>query len=258
MKQRTIRAHCRIRVYAKAALLPVLLCLVLQLRVAPVHGQTQSGINGTVTDPSQAVISQAKITVTNTSTGVVSQTATSTAGTFTVIGLIPGDYSVVVDATGFRKSVTSAVVEISKMTTVNLTLQPGAATETVNVTGSTIRLDTTSPEVGTTLEPELVNVAPIEIQGLARQIDSGSVCVNDSSITYGALEAPFGGMKESGLGQIHGEQGIRGYCFAKPVIFDRFQQKEEAVWYPFTRDKGALLQKVMRYVFGTRIGRLLT
>ena len=93
---------------------------------------------------------------------------------------------------------------------------------------------------------------------LARQIDSGSVCVNDSSITYGALEAPFGGMKESGLGQIHGEQGIRGYCFAKPVIFDRFQQKEEAVWYPFTRDKGALLQKVMRYVFGTRIGRLLT
>jgi acyl-CoA reductase-like NAD-dependent aldehyde dehydrogenase len=93
---------------------------------------------------------------------------------------------------------------------------------------------------------------------LARQIDSGSVCVNDSSITYGALEAPFGGMKDSGLGQIHGELGIRSYCFAKPVIFDRFQQKEEAVWYPFTRDKGALLQKVMRYVWGTRIGRLLT
>jgi hypothetical protein len=158
----------------KAALLPVSFFLAALFSVGPVHAQIQSGINGTVTDASQAVINQAKVTITNTSTGVVSQTATSSAGTYTVIGLIPGDYSVAADATGFRKSVTSIVVEVAKMTTVNLTLQPGAATETVNVTGTTISLDTTSPEVGTTLEPELINVAPIEIQGLARQIDSFS------------------------------------------------------------------------------------
>ena len=42
------------------------------------------------------------------------------------------------------------------------------------MTGTTISLDTTSPEIGTTLEPELVNVAPIEIRVLARQIDSFS------------------------------------------------------------------------------------
>jgi hypothetical protein len=105
---------------------------------------------------------------------VVSNAATSTAGTFNAIGLIPGEYSIVVDAPGFRNSKTTVVVEIAKMSTITLTLLPGAASETVSVKGSTISLDTTSPEIGTTLEPELVDAAPIEISGLARQIDSFS------------------------------------------------------------------------------------
>ncbi len=90
---------------------------------------------------------------------------------------------------------------------------------------------------------------------LARRMESGSVCVNDSSITYGALEAPFGGMKSSGLGQVHGEAGLKGYCFAKPILLDRFGLKEEKVWYPYTRDKGDFLQKIMRLLWGTRLGR---
>src|SRR4029079_15106611 len=40
---------------------------------------------------------------------------------------------------------------------------------------------------------------------LAKRIDSGSVCVNDCAITYGATEAPFGGRKSSGVGQVNGE-----------------------------------------------------
>ncbi len=93
---------------------------------------------------------------------------------------------------------------------------------------------------------------------IAKQIDSGSVCVNDSSVTYGAVEAPFGGRKSSGVGQVNGEAGLKGYCFAQPIILDRFNAKEEAVWYPYTADKGALLQKIMHYVWGTRIGRMMS
>jgi succinate-semialdehyde dehydrogenase/glutarate-semialdehyde dehydrogenase len=93
---------------------------------------------------------------------------------------------------------------------------------------------------------------------IAKQMESGSVCVNDSSVTYGALEAPFGGMKTSGLGQIHGQSGLKGYCFAKSILLDRFQQKEEQVWYPYTQAKGDLLQKIMRWVWGTPLGRILS
>jgi acyl-CoA reductase-like NAD-dependent aldehyde dehydrogenase len=93
---------------------------------------------------------------------------------------------------------------------------------------------------------------------LAKQIESGSVCVNDSSVTYGAAEAPFGGRKASGVGQVNGETGLKGYCFAQPIILDRFNAKEEQVWYPYTKDKGELLQKIMRFVWGTRIGRMMS
>jgi acyl-CoA reductase-like NAD-dependent aldehyde dehydrogenase len=93
---------------------------------------------------------------------------------------------------------------------------------------------------------------------LAKQIEAGSVCVNDSSITYGAAEAPFGGWKSSGLGQANGAAGLRGFCHAQPIILDRFGFKAERVWYPYTAEKARMLQKVMRFLWGTRLGRLLS
>jgi hypothetical protein len=83
------------------------------------------------------------------------------------------------------------------------------------------------------------------------------VCINETAIAYGAVEAPFGGRRTSGVGQVNGETGLRGYCFAQPIILDRFQQKEEHVWYPYTADKAKTLQKVMKWVWGTRVGRWL-
>ncbi|HEY8090387.1 MAG TPA: succinic semialdehyde dehydrogenase [Polyangiaceae bacterium] len=92
---------------------------------------------------------------------------------------------------------------------------------------------------------------------LAKQLCAGSVCINETAIAYGAVEAPFGGRRTSGVGQVNGETGLRGYCFAQPIILDRFQQKEEHVWYPYTADKAKTLQKVMKWVWGTRVGRWL-
>ncbi len=173
MTQRTGRAHFLVRAWHNAAV-PVLVCLGLLLPVAPAYAQTQNGINGTVTDATNAVISGASITITNRDTGVASVAVTSSAGTFTIIGLIPGEYSVAADAKGFKRVETTAVIEVAKISNVKLTLTPGAASETVKVEGSLITLDTTSPEVGATLEPEMVSAAPILINGLSRQIDSFS------------------------------------------------------------------------------------
>jgi acyl-CoA reductase-like NAD-dependent aldehyde dehydrogenase len=93
---------------------------------------------------------------------------------------------------------------------------------------------------------------------LARRLDTGSVCINDTSITYGACEAPFGGRKASGVGQVNGEGGLRGYCHPMPIVIDRFGPKEELVWYPYTGDKERTLQKVIRWVWGTPLGRMFS
>jgi acyl-CoA reductase-like NAD-dependent aldehyde dehydrogenase len=93
---------------------------------------------------------------------------------------------------------------------------------------------------------------------LAKRLEAGAVCVNDSAITYGVTEAPFGGRKSSGVGQVNGDAGLKSYCFAQPIVIDRFGTKEEQVWYPYTSQKMKLLQKIMKWVWGTPLGRMMS
>ncbi|HUK91277.1 MAG TPA: carboxypeptidase-like regulatory domain-containing protein, partial [Blastocatellia bacterium] len=75
-----------------------LLCAVLLCLGALLNGQAVTGINGTITDRTGALIPNAHVTATNAATNVASSAVTSSEGTFTIIGLIPGRYSVTVDA----------------------------------------------------------------------------------------------------------------------------------------------------------------
>ena len=93
---------------------------------------------------------------------------------------------------------------------------------------------------------------------LAKQVQSGSAVVNDCMITYGLPESPFGGRKESGIGQVNGEMGLRSYCYAQSITIDRFGGKSEMMWFPYTARKTRLMQRVMRFLWGTPIGRLLS
>ncbi len=163
---------CCLSLPTTAFLTILMVCVAALFSGTPSNAQVQNGINGTVTDPSGAVVSGAQVTATNIATGVVASAVTSSVGSFTIIGLIPGDYSVAVEAAGFKTDKTDLTVEVAKMSTANFHLLAGATTETVEVKAADVLLNTTSPGIGTTLEPELVKNAPIEISGLARQIDS--------------------------------------------------------------------------------------
>jgi succinate-semialdehyde dehydrogenase/glutarate-semialdehyde dehydrogenase len=92
---------------------------------------------------------------------------------------------------------------------------------------------------------------------LARRIESGSAVVNDCMVTYGVTEAPFGGLKDSGFGQVNGEIGLRSYCHAQSILIDRLGRKTEPTWFPYTARKERALKRALRWVFGTSIGRWL-
>ena len=87
---------------------------------ATLNAQVQTGIDGTVTDPSAAVIQGAQITVANAQTGVSVKAVASSAGAFTVVGLIPGEYSVTVEAPGFKTYKTELTVEVAKVSSVSV------------------------------------------------------------------------------------------------------------------------------------------
>jgi succinate-semialdehyde dehydrogenase/glutarate-semialdehyde dehydrogenase len=92
---------------------------------------------------------------------------------------------------------------------------------------------------------------------LAERMETGGVCVNDMAITYGIPEAPFGGRKWSGLGQVNGAAGLRGYCHALPVTADRRGRGPIQGAYPYSDRATAGLQKLIRWVWGTRLRRWL-
>ncbi len=92
---------------------------------------------------------------------------------------------------------------------------------------------------------------------LATRIDSGSVCVNDMTMTYGAFEAPFGGRKESGVGFVHGPEGLLGYCHLQAVLIDRFGGRQTAAHYPYRAARTSQMQRIMRFLWGTKLGRWL-
>jgi succinate-semialdehyde dehydrogenase/glutarate-semialdehyde dehydrogenase len=92
---------------------------------------------------------------------------------------------------------------------------------------------------------------------LAEQMETGGVCINDMAITYGVPEAPFGGVKTSGVGQVNGEVGIRGYCHAHPILSDRFGGKQVQGGYPYTARSLAGMKKFTKLLYGTPLGRWL-
>ena len=130
------------------------------------HAQGLSGITGTITDPSGAVVPGAKVTVTNTGTNISNTAITTSAGTYTITHLIPGTYKVRVEAPGFASGLLSDVhVDVSRYTNADVSLKTGVATETVEVVAEQIALETTQPQLGTIVENKLVEEVPILIGG---------------------------------------------------------------------------------------------
>jgi hypothetical protein len=129
-------------------------------------------MTGTITDSSGAVVPNANVTVTNIATSVSDKTVSNSSGTYSFKGLPPGKYKLTVEAAGFKTGVQDNVaVEVSTTPTVNIALATGAANETVQVTADQVSLNTTQPEMGSTIEPVVVQALPAEVNGRGRQVD---------------------------------------------------------------------------------------
>lgn len=173
-QKRRIEVFVRFRGGLAMGALALLSMFALALVTAPRSlAQASAGIVGTVTDATGSVIPDATVSLTEDATGVVHHATTSGAGTYAVSGLPPGRYSVVVEATGFEKTVKQGVlVEIGTQATINFSLIAGSAAQTVQVSADSIALNTTQPQIGTTIEPELMNALPDELSGRGREVVS--------------------------------------------------------------------------------------
>ena len=137
--------------------LPLLILIAL-----PVQAQFGSSLSGTVLDSTGAAIPHASTTLTNTGTQQSQTSITNATGAYHFSELAPGQYSLVVTATGFKKSdLTQVAIEAESPRTLDVTLQTGGATESVEVTADQILLlQTSDASVGTTIDSEEIEKLP--------------------------------------------------------------------------------------------------
>jgi hypothetical protein len=125
--------------------------------------QAVSGtILGTVTDPTGAVVSSAKITIINEGTGLTRTLTSDNRGEFTAPSLPTGHYTVTAELTGFKLMTLSNIeVGVDQRVRIDVKLEVGAMTESVSISAESPLLQTASSELGTTIGDEQIEALPL-------------------------------------------------------------------------------------------------
>jgi hypothetical protein len=117
---------------------------------------------GTVSDSTGAVVTGAKVTVTEMRTGLARTTTANASGNYEFVDLPPGQYEVTVEQKGFKKAAEKGIdVQVNSDVRVNLTLHPGAAEQVIEVTAQTPIMETDRADVSQKIETKQVTDLPL-------------------------------------------------------------------------------------------------
>ncbi len=175
----------------------------------------QGSIQGTIMDPTGAVIPKAAIHVVNTKTGVTSNSSTNGTGFYQVPGLFAGDYDISVTATGMKTSVRSIQLLVGQDAVIDFTMATGSVSQEVVVQGNLVQMVTQdNGTITSTLENSRINQLPMNGRDLTTLIAETTPgvgpCTNSpacaNGLPSGAIEfsadgvdlsqREFGGAKE--------------------------------------------------------------
>jgi hypothetical protein len=141
----------------------ILSILALTFFSVSAFGQAVNGtIVGTVTDATGAVVANAKVTITEQTTNISHTANANESGNFTFADLPPGVYSVGVELTGFKKEQRKDIELLVNTTQrVDVQLQPGNITETIEVTGAPPALQTEKADTGRNIDSRAISELPV-------------------------------------------------------------------------------------------------
>lgn len=138
--------------------------LLLSLGNSNAFGQAaaSAGLQGTITDQSDAAIKSAKVEITSKEQGWTRNTDTNDTGFYRFELLPAGTYSIKVNATGFSTAEAKEVeLQVGATTTQNFTLKPGSVSETIEVTSAVPLVDLQKTDVSTNITPQQVQELPL-------------------------------------------------------------------------------------------------
>jgi hypothetical protein len=127
----------------------LLFAVLMAIGGAAAAQESTAEVRGRVLDAQGGALPGVTITITNQATGVYREVVSNQDGTYFVTALAPGMYAIAAELSGFKKYMRSDVrLDLGKTTTLDLDLQIGGVTESVEVSAETPLVDTTSKQIG--------------------------------------------------------------------------------------------------------------
>lgn len=175
----------------RTALFSVLLCVLL---AAGAYGQTFGEITGVVTDQSGASIGGVAVTVTNTATNASRSTVSNDAGVYSFPALPPGTYTVRAEKSGFKSFTQSNVqLQVQQSARIDIGLQVGQVTESVEVSAQAALLSSENATVGTVIENKRIVELPLNGRNYLQLV---SLAPN---VSFGFPSAGQAGSRQGGI-----------------------------------------------------------
>jgi hypothetical protein len=141
--------------------------LLLMLTGSPAFAQFSSGIEGTARDKSGAVLSGARVVVTDSRLGVTKVTTTNEAGYFRIDSIAASTYTVEVQMSGFESwKQAGLAIQVGEVRTLAPALRVGAASENVEVSAAETAVDLVTPTTGSVIADVTLQQTPLPDQNI--------------------------------------------------------------------------------------------
>src|ERR1700680_4989558 len=159
----------------------VIVQMALLLAAALNAQEINANISGTVTDPTGSVVPSAHVVAANTGTGVVRNTVTTSAGVFFLNNLPVGNYTLAVEAAGFKKHTASGIrLDVNDRLNFDIKLEVGALSESVEVTAAAAQLQTETAEISNLIGSAQTEAMPLNGRVFSQLVDLVPGVVSES------------------------------------------------------------------------------
>src|SRR5690349_2394344 len=167
---------------------------LIALLAAPMAGAQSTGgrIRGTISDPSGASVAAATVTLISEATGAKRDVQSGASGEYIFIEVPVGSYELDVTQTGFKKYVRKGIaLDLNQVVSVDITLQLGSSTESVEVTGAPPVVDTSSTQLGAVVNERSSTQLPLNQRDVYQllQLQPGVQSQLGNDLFYGSDRA---------------------------------------------------------------------
>lgn len=177
-------------VCSRSVLLAVIFAVAFVITAPLANAQSTGGrIRGTVTDPSGGAVAGAAVTLINEGTNAKREGQTSATGEYLFLEVPVGSYEIDITATGFKKYARKGIVLVlNEIASVDVVLQVGTSTETVEVSGAPPVIDTTTTQLGAVMTDQSVRELPLNTRNTYQllQLQPGVQSQLGADLFYGS------------------------------------------------------------------------